>query len=145
MKDAKTALRTAYYSALNGQITFGGYPLKVYDKKAEDDAGSSYIIIGEDTMVSDNTFSSFRSMTTINIDIVLKRHDRVSSHELGAIANSLLNIIIPTPSTNGLPVQTGFQFTNVRVASDFDGPLAMSGTMFILRRIIRFTQTITQT
>jgi hypothetical protein len=142
MIDVHKKVRKAYYEALNGQLTYDGSPVSVWDEKAEATTNNIYVLLSTQTATDTSTFSSFDTQTTILIDIVSKSQDRVSKDVLDEVAQQILTIILPTVTTNGLPAQSGVQILNVRKESDNYLPVQLSATGSIIRRLIRFSQRV---
>ena len=78
----------------------------------------------------------------VRIDIVA-RGTRVSSAIVDNVANQILNLILPAPQGNGLPLQASINIINARSTSDLTLPLVPDGAVNTLRRRIVITQTVT--
>ena len=70
MKNPSVALQTAYYTALTSPaLTVGGVSIAVYSDMAPTTAGSSYIVLGQQTFVDDADKEVFGSEATQSVSV----------------------------------------------------------------------------
>ena len=142
MIDVQAKIREAYYTALNGQLTYDASPVPVVDDKLEDDQNDTlYVVMSTQTAVDDSPFGKFDHETTMLLDIVYCPQDTVSKDVVDNVAQQIFNIILPTPETHGLTA-TGVQITNVTVENDSYLSFVLSNSRSVMRRLIRFKQLI---
>lgn len=149
MIDVQKKMRMGFYEALNGGVAYDypvGGPINVApltDGK-EDSGADVYVILAQQTGTPDNSFSHFGTRATQLLDIVHKTGFHTTKDIVDQVAQSVLNIILPTPSTNGLVAQSGVQFSCVELESDSYLDLQLSGSESITRRLLRFSTRIHQ-
>lgn len=133
MKDTKRILRQAIFNALDGQITLNGETVPVYDEKNENE--SVYILLSNQQEFDDSPDGSFITRSTIDYEVVQQTGYSVSKDDIDDINEQILEIIIPTQSTTGLTIPTGFQFHSVRRESSRSIAFEISPTESIVRNI----------
>jgi hypothetical protein len=70
VKNPSVALQTAYYTALTSPaLTVGGVTIAVYSDMAPTTAGSSYIVLGQQTFVDDADKEVFGSEATQSVSV----------------------------------------------------------------------------
>ncbi len=142
MKDTKKILRHAVFNALDGNITLNGNPVPVYDEKNENE--SVYILLSNQQEFDDNTSDTFITRSTLDYEVVQMTPYSVSKDDIDDVNDQILEIIVPTPSSNGLTSPTGFQFLSVRREASRSIVMEISATETIVRNITTITATITQ-
>lgn len=151
MNDINAPVRKAFYTLLNGNLTYGGLNVPVQDEKLKDanSVYNNYVILSEQTSTPDESKQGYERNATINLDIVTKTDNSVSKKIADTIAGQILALIFPTvkaptiPAHN-LPTPANWQFLNVRLESgDRYLPLQESPTSFIMRRILTFGLRVT--
>lgn len=146
MIDIKLPLRKAYYQALTGQLTYGGNSVPVYDDITwlENDK-NIYVLFGDDSGVDNNTQSYFSSNEDFQLQIVYTAKGRVSKEVLDVVADQVFALVLPSPMGNGLPSQPGVVIQNLHKTSDHYDSFKLSGGDSYIRRIVTFTQDVTET
>jgi hypothetical protein len=142
VKETKKILRQAIYDALDGQITINSEAVPVYDEKNTGE--SIYILLSNQQETDDNTSDVFITLSTIDIEVVQQTGYSVSKDDIDDITDQMLEILIPTPSSNGLTAPTGFQFNHVRRESSRSLAFEISPTESIIRNITTISTIITQ-
>lgn len=146
MIDVKLPLRKAYYQLLNGQLSFSGNNVPVYDDVAWlQNTDNLYVLLMNNSSVDRNTQQSFSSEEDIVLDIVSTATARVSKETVDIVASQIQNLVCPNPQQNGLPVQSGIWIDNVYKSADSYMEFALQNAKSVLRRIITFSQLVTQT
>lgn len=146
MIDVKKPVRKAYYELLNGALSYNATNVPVSDdaKKLADTA-SLYVILSNQSGVDAGTMHSFDSSEDIVIDIVHKGSSRVNKEVVDNVASQILNLVLPLPSTDGLPLQMGVQINCVRLSDDRYITLALNNSNSVVRRLLTFKQRVRQT
>ena len=145
--DREKAIRTAYLTALQGNITYDSSPVKIFDQKFEPNANdSNYILISNQSSQDQGNFTSFRWTTTIALQIVSKTQSATSTDVVDDIGQLIEGIIFPgDPSVNGLIQQDGWQILNVSLESVNYSQLQITETNTVISKILSFSQTIIKT
>lgn len=141
MKDNSTELQTEFFDLLNGNITYSGSTIAVYDTVPETPS-YPYIQFNDKTSNDFSTKDTFASNDSLSLSIV----DRFSGitgtrARINSVANSLFGIIrvrpVPLSLTN---------FTVIRCIVENDIFLReLTETYLYLRREIRFNLQLQQT
>lgn len=142
MKDTKRILRHAVFNALDENISYDGDNLHVYDEKNDNE--NIYILLSNQQEFDDNPDGSFITRSTIDYEVVQKSGYSVSKDAIDDINEQILEIIIPTQSTTGLTIPTGFQFHSVRRESSRSLAFEISLTESIVRNITTISTIIQQ-
>lgn len=146
MIDVKLPLRKAYYQLLNGQLSFGGNNVPVYDDVAWlQNTDSLYVLLMNNSSVDRNTQQSFSSEEDIILDIIFTAAARANKETVDIVASQIQNLVCPNPQQNGLPVQAGIWIDNVYKSADNYMDFTLQNAKSVIRRIITFSQLVTQT
>lgn len=141
----ETAIRNAYYQALNGNISYNGVNIPLTDSitnQGQNDA--VYIVMTNQTSVYDKSggFQMLAWESTINLMIVSQQAFSVSKDILDAVSEQIENIIIPSATTNGLVQQSGWQINNVLLRTVEFKEFVLGPTTSIIPKILVFWQKI---
>lgn len=144
MKDPIKFIKSAYYTALNGQITYNGSTIPVYDEEADETGGDYYIIISTIVDADLPNKGKFMNEIEVLIDVVSQNNWRVDlvKQIVDAITAKILDRIIPSIGTTNLIGNADFQLVDVRKSASQHVPILDTGTKKIVRRLTRFTQII---
>ena len=144
MKDSIKFIKSAYYTALDGAITYNGSTIPVYDEEADETGGDYYIVISTIVDADLPNKGKFMNEVEVLIDVVSQNNWRVDlvKQIVDSITAKVLNVIIPSISTTGLVDNSDFQIVDVRKGSSQHIPILDTGTKKIVRRLTRFTQII---
>ena len=144
MKDPIKFIKSAYYTALNGQITYNGSTIPVYDEEADETGGDYYIIISTVVDADLPNKGKFMNDVEVLIDVVSQNNWRVDlvKQIVDAITAKILNRVIPSIGTTNLIENADFQIVDVRKSASQHVPILDTGTKKIVRRLTRFTQII---
>jgi hypothetical protein len=90
--------------------------------------------------------TAFFSETEVTIDVITRIPNTIThvSDAVDAITEKILELVLPSVNSTGLVDDADFHVKLVRKSSMNDFPLVDTGTKKIVRRIIKFTQTIKQ-
>jgi len=144
MKDPIKFIKSAYYTALDGAITYNGSTIPVYDEEADETGGDYYIVISTIVDADLPNKGKFMNEVEVLIDVVSQNNWRVDlvKQIVDAITAKVLNTIIPSINTNSLADNADFQIVDVRKSASQHVPILDTGTKKIVRRLTRFTQII---
>jgi hypothetical protein len=137
VRDYHYLTRKSFIETLEGNISIDGDEIEVLDEQA----GSSdiYIICSSQNLTENSTFSHFSGNEFIMLEIVHKQDSSTTKKIVDDIADQILQLVKPTPSTNGLVAQAGVQFLNVQVYGDRHVPFNLNDAETIIRRLLRFS------
>ena len=144
MKDPIKFIKDAYFNALDGNITYNGSTIPVYDEEADETGGDYYILISTITDADFPNKTKFMNDVEVLIDVVSQNNFRVDLVKsiVDAITEKVLNEILPSVSNSSLSDNADFQIVDVRKSGSQHIPIIDTGTKKIVRRLTRFTQLI---
>lgn len=145
MQDVNTPVRKAWYTLLNGNLSYGGLNVPVQDEKLKEvnSIYKHYVILAEQTSTPDESKQGYERQVTINLDIVTKTDNSVSKSIADNIANQILNLLYPTLHVHALPTPAGWQFLNPQLERETYLPLQETPTSFTMRKILTFGLRVT--
>jgi hypothetical protein len=145
MKDTQKILRQAVYDIINGQLSYNGSNVPVYDEKRKvGQADSLFVILGTQQETDDSTSDAFITDSSIDIEIQHRTEFEVSKDAIDDVSNQILQILMPTPQTDGFLVQNLFQITCVRRTSTISRNFSISDSVSIIAKIITISAKIVQ-
>lgn len=118
----------------------------MYDeKRLVSSTASVYVLLStqQEVPIEQNDCTWINS-SSIDIEVYQKTGSEVSKDTIDDISNTILTLLIPTPSTNGLGSSSNLQFSGADCESVISRNLSISETESILIKIIRFVTTIVQ-
>jgi hypothetical protein len=121
MREAKTAIRTAFFNALNGQITDGADAVGVFDGKVEDVVGLSgnkWIILGPQSSTDRSNKHQWASEESIEVLTVEKAPEDAGRKTAEVIMDEVLQIIMPPAPGGSYGVTIGAPFSLVFIRVD---------------------------
>lgn len=144
MKDPIKFIKDAYFNALDGNITYNGSTIPVYDEEADETGGDYYILVSTITDADFPNKTKFMNDVEVLIDVVSQNNFRVDlvKRIVDAITEKVLNQILPSVSNSSLSGNDDFQIVDVRKSGSQHVPIIDTGTKKIVRRLTRFTQLI---
>lgn len=144
MKDPIKFIKDAYFNALDGNITYNGSTIPVYDEEADETGGDYYILISTITDADFPNKTKFMNDVEVLIDVVSQNNFRVDlvKRIVDAITEKVLNQILPSVGNSSLSDNADFQIVDVRKSGSQHVPIIDTGTKKIVRRLTRFTQLI---
>ena len=149
MKDGHKPFRTAIWAALNGNLSAdfdgSGNNVPVYDENVTDTAPNLYLVLSTQSGTDESNRHSFNTEATQEIQIVHKTGRSVDKRVIDDIANQIFEILWPTPLTDGLVQQAGFQIHTLRKQNDNYLNMQIDSTQTLMRRIITFSARVHQT
>lgn len=145
MIDVKQGVRTAFFNALNGNLTYQATPVPISDEVEVTGNAALYVLIGYQSGVQKNTFDGFASEESLVLDIISKTTDLGAKEPLDQVAGQILAIICPSRPINGLGRQGGIQIINVRLDDDRYLSLSLNASNTMVRRLLTFKMYVSQT
>ena len=146
MANRETAIRTAYYQSLNGNLSYNSINVPITDSIIPQGASDSpvYCVFDRQTAVlnKDGGFYIQSWNTTIDILIISKQGFSVSKEIVDSISEQIEEIIIPSASTNGLTAQTGWQIDNVFLDRAIFLDVSITGTQTTIHKGLTFSQKV---
>jgi hypothetical protein len=144
MKDAGTAIRKAFFEALNGVVTYETQDVPVVDGKLESDA-TEWIVLGEQGETDRSNKSKFSGEYNIELVVVNKTVSVAGKKVVETIADDIMEIMQPTPSTHGLTIDSPFIITYVKYEGSRAGTVSQNAAALFdnvktLNYKIRITQ-----
>jgi hypothetical protein len=146
MKDSTNYILSEFFRVLGGALTYESVPVKVFAiEQDESDTDTLFVRLYAASTTEFNTKTNFGSKVYINLDIVnrLTGGER-TEHKVNDVANSIGQLILPTPSSTGLASNTDFQIVNVKSGGPSTNFNDRSNTDLIVRKLITFEITINQ-
>lgn len=134
-----TAVRTGYYTALNGNILYNQVPVKIYDSYAKvEDTEDIYIILSTQTSSQRGVKQACKIYDdTIVVDIITK-----FPKPYGRSTSELLAEQVDTIISNGIDLTPyGYQLGNTNLESDTDLE-NKSGMQYVFRKVMRYKHLI---
>lgn len=142
MFDCSNNVRTAYISALNGNITYNGINVPVYGQIPFVTTPKNYIVIGDITETSDNNNQMFNNIVNVVIDIFSEQYRINDLSIVDNISNQVLNILIPDTAINGIEDSSFTIYPMSRASSRY---LSLQNEQnFIARKIITINNLVNQ-
>lgn len=136
------AIRTAYYTALDGNVLFNALPVPVYDAFAiPDGIPYPYILLSSQTSNQLSIKRCKRYNSSILIDIVTGSTDPIGRSDAEDIAEQIENIINPDTFIDLDLSSYGFQLGNA--TRDGDNDLSDKNNIYyIYRKLITYNHLI---
>jgi hypothetical protein len=146
VKDPVKFIKDAYYTLLDGNVTYNATTIPVYDEEAVPAGNTWYIIISTVTNTNNPVKTKFFTDIEILIDVVtLLDYQMTKEKEIvDVICGKIMNLVLPTKETTGIADTSDFQAISVRCESGNHLPVADTGTKKVVRRVLRFSQTIVE-
>lgn len=145
MKDPHKAFRMAVYSALNGNLTdLDNAAVQIFDGKAEEGVGDTYVILSTETGNQIPNFSLFLHDSSILLQICTKTQDSISKDQLDQVSNQITQILFPGTATDGLVQQSGFQINCLQAQSVNSNEVVLQNALTEATKFLRLTAKIAQ-
>lgn len=146
MKDTKKILRSAIYTALNGNVSYNAVNVPVYDERVPSTTTSNLFIAFSTQQEQDveEQDSTWVTDSFIDFDIVNKTASEVSKDINDDVYEDVLEILFPTRLTIGITVPSGFQFLAGRRISSITQNVTLSPTESILVTTVKLVFRIVQ-
>lgn len=144
MKDPHKIFRTAVKQALDGQLTYDSSPVRVFDKKVEDESATTYVLLSSQTASPIDNFSKFYNNATLLLQVVTKSDWSVSTNILDDIGEQITEILQPSVPVNGLAAQSGFSINCLKIETSDEDDVQRSNSKYVIRKFIRLSAKIYQ-
>jgi hypothetical protein len=151
MKDGIKFIRDSYFNLLEGNITYNGSVIPVYDEEADETGNDFYIIISTLTDAYIPVKTKFFNEVTILIDVVTMFNTRMYANSdpqpkmkepVDVITGKILDLVKPTRDTTGIADNSDFQVIDVTKESSQHFPILDVDDKKIIRRLTRFSQIV---
>ena len=140
MKDVKSSLQTAYYSLLNGNISYSGNDVPVYDvENVPQDPVYPHILITDYTQIDDSDKSSFGEEITVDLEVIDRSIQRASRAGVFSVVSQIKQIIRARPealSATGWNIFNTILDTEITIPKEFDGTYTYFGSRITFRHSI---------
>lgn len=144
MNDPGIALRKAFYAALNGNLSYSGANVPVYDMKAEN-APKVYVVLSSVTTLDSSNKTAFATIQSIDVDVCNVRYSTAQSEALDHVSNQILAILMPTTKTVGITLDAPFNLTYCKLdTARLSEPQPVGQTEFGQAKRLTFKNRITQ-
>jgi len=138
------AIRTAYFTALNGSVTFNSNVVPVFDAYAVPDGVSyPYILLSSQTSIQGNLKRCKRYDASILIDIVTGSTDPIGRSDAEDISEQIEDIVNPDSFADLNLNANGYDIGNTSRAGDNDLS-DKNGIYYIFRKLITYDHIITK-
>ncbi len=145
MRDTQQILRMAVYNLLNGNLSYNSDNVPVYDEKRKSgDADNIFVILGTQQESDDDTSDAFITDSSIDIEIQHRTDFEISKDVIDNISNQILELLLPTPQSNGFAVQNLFLIQCVRRTSTISRNFSLTDSQSIVAKIITISCKIVQ-
>jgi len=144
MRDPNKIFRDAVMQALNGNLTYDGSDVKVFNEQAEPGNNNTYVIVSSQSSAQEPNFSGFGHQGMLLMDIITKQAHLVTKDIVDNVSEQITTILFPSVQANGLAPQSGFQINCLAVESMNYMPMRISNTKTIIKKLIRLTAKISQ-
>ena len=142
-KDAERVFRLGVYNALKNNVVYNGTTIPVYDEFASDTAPNLFIVLGNQYADNRSNFAKFVTGCVIVVDIVHHQNRAMTKDVVDEIAGKIKALLLPSVTTNGLTLETGFSLTNLyRETSSYLSE--QNNTKWVIRKIERYRADVQQ-
>lgn len=137
-------LMNAWYSKLNGNITYGGSSVDVYKESAPEGETSHYVILRAEGETNSSNKRSFADESVVIVDIVTVFENTVDRSVVEDIDGQIDALVTSAPGKSNLSEQSGMLI--VRMVRESSNYLPENdGTNQYYRKISRYNHRILQT
>lgn len=143
MKNYVGDLIKAYYQCLNGNITYGGQDVNVYNVAVDSTDRFHYVLIRPESESDSSNKHSFVTNPVVVIDIMTVHDGGIDASVVEDIDDQIRQLIFTARNTVGIVITADFQLLNViaRNSNYLDG---FDGTRHEFRKITRFENRVNQ-
>lgn len=138
------AIRTGYFNALDGNVTYNGVDVPVFDAYAIPDGVTyPYILLSSQTSVQGNLKRCKRYNASILIDIVTGSTDPIGRSNAEDIAEQIEDIVNPDTFADLDLNDNGYDIGNTSRGGDNDLS-DKNGVYYIFRKLITYDHIVTK-
>jgi hypothetical protein len=141
MLDVGKALRKAYFDLLDGNITYNTVTVPIYDLMTEDATEDLFVVIGNSYFDNRDTLSNFNTGAVMILQIFHRTYMASSKDAVDSVADQICQLLIPTPASNGLVIDTDFAVHNVQMESSSYVEFQPNAER-VVQRVLRFRQVV---
>lgn len=140
MKDIKEDLQPEYYSLINGNISYGGNNVPLYDEMGvPQDPEYPHMLLTEYTQIDDSDKTSFGEVITVDMEIIDRATQVASRAGIFSIESQLKQIIRVRPEPFSV---TGWNILNTRLDTGISIPKEFDGTYIYFGSRVTFIHSI---
>lgn len=140
MKNPGSAIRSAYKTAL-ASLTYNGDAVTVYDNMPIETTPDNYVYINSIDYDQEGNNQLFIHTVAIALDVVTKQYKKQDLDLTDGIAEAMQNIILTYPYSTLTNTNYQILAPNIESARYL---IEQDGAYFIVRKIVRFSQTLIQ-
>lgn len=132
MKDIKQSLQTSYFALLNGNLTYSGSNVPVYDVMGVPQSPAyPHVLITDYSQIDDSDKSSFGEEIRVNLEVIDRAVQTASRAGVFSVINQIKQIIRVRPEAFSV---AGWNIFNTKldnettIPKEFDGNYVYFGT-----------------
>lgn len=137
MKDPKADLLKAYFDLLDGNITFGGNTIKVYDVNGvPQEPDYPHILLTDFTQIDESDKTVFAEEITFDIEVIDRARQRASRSGVFSIVNQIKGIVRVRPEAFSITdwnIYNTILDTEITIPKEFDGSYIYFGSRITFR------------
>lgn len=137
MKDPKADLQEAYYDLLNGNISFSGSNVPVYDvNNVPQTPDYPHILITDFTQIDESDKTVFAESITVDLEIIDRATQRASRAGVFSVASQIKQIIRVRPEAFSITdwnIYNTILDTEITIPKEFDGNYIYFGSRLTFR------------
>jgi hypothetical protein len=142
MLDTSNAVRQAYITALNGNITYDGVNVPVYGSTPFKTTPKKYVIISDIRETQDLNNNAFFNNVVVTLDIFAEQYMTNDNGVVDNIASQIMQILMPVPGAKLFSQTNHDIYPSERLSSRYL-PLE-KGQDFVARKIITISNLVNQ-
>lgn len=146
-QDVGQPLRAAYFSVLNGQLTYEASVIPIVDEKLDVDITEHDIYVLMLDQIEDDTNANKSNWATevlLRMQVVNQRKSTNTKEVVEDISNQILTILFPTRTTTSLSLTAPLSLTYAKKVSANYNPLIQNDRGFLISKVLEFKNRITQ-
>ena len=146
MVDIGQKLRKAYFTALDGSITYEGSAVPIVDEKLDVNITEHdiYVLMTSQNEVDTNNKSYFARECDIVLRVINRRKATGTKEAVENVSDQILTVLFPTKNTTGLTVDSPLKLSYARLTQAEYNPLAQEQDSFIISKSLTFKNRIIQ-
>lgn len=146
MKSVNKPYRTAVFNALNGNLSYNGTNVPLYDElKSVHDNADIYVVFSTEQVSLSPYQGCWSTTVSLDLEIYYRSGAEATKDVLDSVEENIVNILFPTPDgTMNVVVPSGFNFNENWFNNSITITTFISPTQTILRKIVKISSIITQ-
>lgn len=143
MRNYVGELIKAYYQCLDGNITYDGQQVNIYNVAVAASENYHHIVLRPESEFDQSNKSSFVTNPVVIADVITVHNGAIDAGVVEDIDDQMRQLIFTARNTTGLTITGDFQVLNVRVEGSnyLDG---FDGSKHEQRKITRFSNRLNQ-